>query len=94
MNRNPRTQPFPDAAQLRALIDRCTSKDNVYLDTYWLTERLFSDTIFANMLLLGAAYQAGVLPLEAASIEQAIVLNGQAVENNIQAFRVGALGCG
>ena len=91
MNRNPRTQPFPDAAQLRALIDRCTSKDNIYLDTYWLAERLFSDTIFANMLLLGAAYQAGVLPLQAASIEQAIVLNGQAVENNIQAFRWGRL---
>ncbi|MYA24719.1 MAG: hypothetical protein F4Z30_18940, partial [Gemmatimonadetes bacterium] len=99
MNRNPRTQPFPDAAQLGTLIDRCTSKDdsaelaedNIYLDTYWLAERLFSDTIFANMLLLGAAYQAGVLPLQAASIEQAIVLNGQAVENNVQAFRWGRL---
>ena len=91
MNRNPRTQPFPDAARLRALIDHCTGKDNIYLDTYWLAEWLFSDTIFANMLLLGAAYQAGVLPLEAASIEQAIVLNGQAVENNVQAFRWGRL---
>ena len=91
MNRNPRTQPFPDAAQLRALIDRCTSKDNLYLDTYWLAERLFSDTIFANMLLLGAAYQAGGLPLQAASIERAIALNAQAVENNVQAFRWGRL---
>lgn len=91
MNRNPRTQPFPDAAQLRALIDRCTRKDNIYLDTYWLAERLFSDTIFANMLLLGAAYQAGGLPLQATSIEQAIALNAQAVENNVQAFRWGRL---
>lgn len=91
MNRNPRTQPFPAADHLRALIDRCTGKDNIYLDTYWLAERLFSDTIFANMLLLGAAYQAGVLPLQAASIEQAIALNAQAVENNVQAFRWGRL---
>ena len=91
MNRNPRTQPFPDAAQLRALIDRCTRKDNIYLDTYWLAERLFSDTIFANTLLLGAAYQAGGLPLQATSIEQAIALNAQAVENNVQAFRWGRL---
>ena len=91
MNRNPRTQPFPDAARLHALIDHCTGKDNIYLDTYWLAERLFSDTIFANMLLLGAAYQAGALPLEAASIERAIALNAQAVENNVQAFRWGRL---
>ena len=83
---------FPDPARLRELIDSYTSKsENVYLDTYWLAEKLFADILYANMLLLGAAYQAGTIPLRAASIEAAIELNDKGVENNIQAFRWGRL---
>jgi indolepyruvate ferredoxin oxidoreductase len=39
--------------------------------------------------MLGIAYQAGLIPLAAASIEQAIALNGVAVQQNQQAFRYG-----
>jgi indolepyruvate ferredoxin oxidoreductase len=92
MNRHPQTQKFPQGERLRELIDGCTRKGaNLYLDTYWLAERLFADILFANMLLLGAAHQAGAIPLQAESIEQAIRLNGKAVENNVQAFRWGRL---
>ncbi|NKB68415.1 MAG: indolepyruvate ferredoxin oxidoreductase family protein [Candidatus Latescibacteria bacterium] len=91
MNRNP-TGPQPESERLQAAIDQCSRKsDNVYLDTYWVAERLFGDILYANMLLLGAAYQAGGIPLRAASIETAIELNGKAVEANIQAFRWGRL---
>ena len=87
-----RDEKFPDSAGLIELIDSYTCKgENVYLDTYWLAEKLFADILYANMLLLGAAYQAGTIPLGAASIERAIELNGKAVENNIQAFRWGRL---
>ncbi len=44
-----------------------------------------------NMLVLGVAYQAGLLPLTAAAIEGAVRLNGVAVEQNLQAFRYGRL---
>ncbi|MDT7569635.1 MAG: indolepyruvate ferredoxin oxidoreductase, partial [Pseudonocardiales bacterium] len=49
----------------------------------------FGDDQYANMLLVGAAYQAGALPLSAATIERAIALNEAAVRTNVQAFRRG-----
>ncbi|MFN8559003.1 MAG: indolepyruvate ferredoxin oxidoreductase family protein [Dehalococcoidia bacterium] len=66
-------------------------KLNIYLDAQRAAEALFGDSMPSNMLLLGAAYQAGALPLAAASIEQAIRLNGAAVEANLLAFRWGRL---
>jgi indolepyruvate ferredoxin oxidoreductase len=83
---------FPDLSGLRASIDRVTRKDeNVYLDTLGLAETLFDDSMAANFIGLGAAYQAGALPVSAAAIEQAIQLNGVAVQMNTQAFRAGRL---
>jgi len=45
----------------------------------------------ANMIVLGAAYQAGAIPVAAQAIERAIALNGVSVEMNTQAFRAGRL---
>jgi len=50
---------------------------------------LFGNAIAANMFLLGLAFQRSGLPLSADALEQAIRLNGQAVETNIAAFRWG-----
>lgn len=63
--------------------------DNLYLDAQGLSEELFDDHMPANMLLVGAAYQHGCLPISAAAIEQAIELNGAAVAKNLAAFRWG-----
>jgi len=54
-------------------------------------ERLFGDAIYSNLMLVGAAYQQGSLPLSLASIEQAIALNGVAVDRNRAAFHAGRL---
>ncbi|MFW0795684.1 indolepyruvate ferredoxin oxidoreductase family protein [Gordonia sp. CPCC 205515] len=79
---------FPAAAQVHAAIDAKVSRA-VYLDPGELSTSLFGDEQFANMMMVGAAYQAGALAITAESIEQAIDLNGVAVEANTQAFRRG-----
>jgi len=54
-----------------------------------LSEKLFGDSISANMLMLGYAWQLGFLPLTLAAIQSAISLNGRAVAMNLTAFEAG-----
>ena len=83
---------FPESNGLIASINRFTRKDeNVYLDALGLAETLFDDHMASNMIVLGAAYQAGAIPVSAAAIEEALVLNGVSVAMNTHAFRAGRL---
>ncbi|GGC72859.1 indolepyruvate ferredoxin oxidoreductase family protein [Hoyosella rhizosphaerae] len=79
---------YPDDGAIHAAIDEVTKKVH-YLNAADIAHRLFGDEQYANMILVGAAIQTGVLPLSESAIEQAIVLNGVAVERNIQALRRG-----
>ncbi|MFP5208266.1 MAG: DUF6537 domain-containing protein [Acidobacteriota bacterium] len=54
-----------------------------------MSQEVLGDTIGANLLLLGFAWQAGLIPLRRESIEQAIELNGRAVRANLQVFAAG-----
>ena len=47
---------------------------------------LFGAPTSANMVLLGYAYQAGLLPVGAAALRRAIELNGEATATNLSAF--------
>ena len=83
---------FPQEARLLELINRQTrAADNVCFDALGLAETLFDNHMMANMILIGAAYQAGLMPMSAEAIEQAIQLNGIQVEANQNAFRTGRL---
>ncbi|RSN25654.1 2-oxoacid ferredoxin oxidoreductase [Amycolatopsis sp. WAC 04169] len=82
------TVSFPDAAAVRGAISDNAAR-TVALDARELAEILFDDDQFANILQLGAAHQTGAIPLDAASVERAIELNGVAVAGNLQAFRRG-----
>jgi indolepyruvate ferredoxin oxidoreductase len=78
--------------QFGETISRLTSsvcKSRVDLDFHSLADRALGDSIFANPMMLGFAYQSGLVPLSAASLERAMVLNGKAVDSNIAAFRWG-----
>lgn len=59
-----------------------------------LAENLLGDSIGANVLMLGYAWQKGVIPLKLPSIEEAIRLNGRAAEANLRAFNAGRMVAG
>nr|WP_238380281.1 DUF6537 domain-containing protein [Salinispora tropica] len=82
--------PRPDVDELCSALDRSSARAT-FFDARSLALRLLGDDQFANILQLGAAYQEGAIPLEAASIEQAIRLNGVGVERNLSAFCLGRL---
>ncbi|MFA3917361.1 indolepyruvate ferredoxin oxidoreductase family protein [Ruegeria hyattellae] len=52
-------------------------------------EALLGDTVFANVILLGFAWQRGLVPVSDIAIAQAIELNGVAVARNRLAFAIG-----
>ncbi len=54
-----------------------------------LAERLFGDTMHVNVILIGAALQAGRLPVSVHALETAIRLNGAQVEANLAALALG-----
>jgi indolepyruvate ferredoxin oxidoreductase len=58
-------------------------------DASELSRKLLGDTIFTNQMLLGAAWQRGLIPLSREAILKAVELNGAAVERNKQAFEMG-----
>ena len=78
----------PDAYTPVATIVSNT-KSQICLDASGLAARHFGSHMFANMILLGAAAQEGLLPLKAESIEAAIRLNNVEVERNLAALACG-----
>jgi indolepyruvate ferredoxin oxidoreductase len=83
-------QPELPLADCVARVQAATVADEaLFVDAGALAESLFGDHMPANVMMLGAAYQHGCLPLDASAIERAIELNGAAVERNLAAFAWG-----
>ncbi|WP_226782592.1 indolepyruvate ferredoxin oxidoreductase family protein [Oceaniglobus trochenteri] len=65
-------------------------KDRLQLfDATDLSKALFGDSIYSNMMVFGAAWQMGFVPLSFEAIDAAIGLNRAAVERNRRAFELG-----
>ncbi|MDE2485909.1 MAG: indolepyruvate ferredoxin oxidoreductase family protein, partial [Alphaproteobacteria bacterium] len=56
-----------------------------------IAEKELGDTVFANMIMLGFAWQKGLVPVSSRALYRAIVLNGVAKEANLQAFELGRI---
>jgi indolepyruvate ferredoxin oxidoreductase len=82
-----RDAPFPARAMQGAVAKRAAR--TLTLRTGPLAQALFGDTVTANTMLLGFAWQKGLIPLSSQSLLRAIALNGVAVETNTRAFTWG-----
>ena len=58
-------------------------------DASALAERVLGDGIYSNMILLGAAWQLGQVPIAHEAMLRAIELNGAKVDENTRAFEIG-----
>lgn len=81
----------PGAMLRNAISARIAGGPLASIDAHATAMALFGDSIYANMLLLGYAYQRGHVPIAGAAIEEAIVLNNVDVDRNRSAFRYGRL---
>ncbi|HSD69215.1 MAG TPA: indolepyruvate ferredoxin oxidoreductase family protein [Woeseiaceae bacterium] len=56
-----------------------------------ITEKLLGNTIYSNVLMLGYAWQKGLVPVSLKALLRAIELNGVEIERNREAFGWGRL---
>jgi indolepyruvate ferredoxin oxidoreductase len=77
--------------KVNTVLETALRKDSTFLDFTKAAETLLGDSIATNMMMMGYAYQQGLLPLQASAIEQAIELNAVSVKMNTQAFQLGRL---
>jgi indolepyruvate ferredoxin oxidoreductase len=82
-----RDATFDAGAQARRIAAAVKSYDSA--PAHSLAERELGDAIYANMIMLGFAWQKGVIPISSRALYRAIRLNGVEVEANLAAFELG-----
>ncbi|UTI65649.1 indolepyruvate ferredoxin oxidoreductase family protein [Paraconexibacter antarcticus] len=79
---------FPDLEQPLGAIGG-QMREAIFLDAQALSQRLFGDHLPANLIVVGAALQRGLLPVSPEALEAAIRLNRAGVEKNLAALAWG-----
>ncbi len=75
--------------QLRLALEARLQDRVTFFDASVLARETLGDSIFSNMMILGAAWQRGLIPLSHEAIAEAVDLNGAAVDRNLRAFEIG-----
>ncbi len=81
--------PMPSTDDLAARIGERSGAAHHWADAQAVTTDLFGNATTANIFVVGMAVQAGALPIAPAQLEEAIRLNGVAIDANLAAFRWG-----
>jgi indolepyruvate ferredoxin oxidoreductase len=79
------------ARKVNSVLETALRKDSAFFDFTKPAEALLGDSIATNIMMMGYAYQKGLLPLSEKSIEQAIEVNGVSIKMNKEAFQLGRL---
>ena len=76
--------------ELRLSIEARTGpKGTEFINSTGIATALMGDSIATNMFTLGFAWQRGLIPLSREALEQAIRMNGVAIDMNLKAFEWG-----
>jgi len=84
-----RNMDFEGAKRVNALRRLAGAANVVEVNAAAAAQQLLGDTVFSNMLMLGHAFQSGLVPVSQAALQQAIELNGVAAAQNLRAFALG-----
>jgi indolepyruvate ferredoxin oxidoreductase len=74
------------ADEIKSAIRAASDENAAFFDATGLSTALFGTSIMANIILVGFAWQRGLLPLSEAALLRAIELNDEAVDLNKRAF--------
>lgn len=80
-----------DSAALMGRLQAAAGERLESLDATALATTLLGDAVFANMLLLGVAWQRGLVPVSWPSLKTAVKLNGVQEQRNLLALNWGRL---
>lgn len=75
--------------QLKLSLEARLQDKLALFDASDLAKALMGDSIYSNMMIFGAVWQMGAIPLSGDAIRQAVTLNGAAVDQNLKAFELG-----
>ncbi|WP_108814953.1 indolepyruvate ferredoxin oxidoreductase family protein [Loktanella sp. Alg231-35] len=77
------------ADQLQLSLEARLAEGLAMFDASDLAKALLGDSIYSNMMVFGAVWQMGAIPISYEAILGAIELNGAAINRNIRAFELG-----
>ena len=82
---------YPKQSMQAVIAESAGSENTEFLNANLLAESFIGNSLYSNMLLMGAAWQRGLIPVSLAALTRAIELNGQDIANNIKAFNLGRI---
>jgi len=77
--------------RIAAIEDAIGQERVTTIDANGLARRLMGDTIYANIMMVGCAWQQGLIPVSLDALQRAIELNGIKIDENKQAFSWGRI---